>query len=218
MEKWKAEGYTALHHSDIFKEKYKPSYRLISKDFIPFLPLFAKLDNLRDKKVIFAVEGGSASGKTTLSRLLERLYACTVFHMDDFFLRFEQRTFERYAEIGGNIDRERFLSEILEPFSRGEEIIYRKFDCTTMSFGKTEHIIPQKMVVVEGAYSMHPEFEKYYDFSVFLNIGAELQRERILKRNSPEFAERFFNEWIPMEQKYFSNTNVLKRCEMIIEI
>lgn len=218
LEKWKAEGYPALHHSDVFKEKYNPSYRLISNEFIPFLPLFIKLDNLRDKKVIFAVEGGSASGKTTLGRLLEKLYDCTVFHMDDFFLRPEQRTAERYAEIGGNIDRERFLSEVLEPISKGEKVNYRKFDCATMSLGENSHIIPKNMVVVEGAYSMHPELEKYYDFSVFLNISPDLQRKRILKRNSPDFAERFFSEWIPMEQKYFSNTDIFKRCEMLIDI
>ena len=218
VEKWKAEGYSALHHSKVFKEKYNPSYRLISKDFIPFLPLFIKLDNLRDKKVIFAVEGGSASGKTTLGILLEKLYDCTVFHMDDFFLRPEQRTAERYAEIGGNIDRERFLAEVLEPLANGEDIDYRKFDCSTMSLGEKEHITPKNMVIVEGAYSMHPKFEKYYDFSVYLNIGTELQKERILKRNSPEFAERFFSDWIPMEQKYFSDTEISKRCDVIIDV
>ena len=87
-----------------------------------------------------------------------------------------------------------------------------------MSLSEKEHITPKNMVIVEGAYSMHPELEKYYDFSVFLNIGAELQRERILKRNSPEFAERFFNEWIPMEQKYFLNTEIYKRCDMVINL
>ncbi|MBQ8758231.1 MAG: hypothetical protein IJZ20_00890, partial [Clostridia bacterium] len=81
---------------------------------MPFLPLFAKLDGmLLTGNVRLAVEGGSASGKSTLGALLESVYDCTVFHMDDFFLRPEQRTPERFAEIGGNVDRERFLSEVL---------------------------------------------------------------------------------------------------------
>ena len=65
---------------------------------------------------------------------------------------------------------------------------------------------------------MHYEFEKYYDFSVFLNISADLQIERILKRNSPQFTNRFFQEWIPLENIYFEKTNIKKRCNMIIDI
>lgn len=191
-----------------FNEKYNSS----------FLPLFARLDKMADKNIIVAVEGGSASGKTTLGSILESRYDCTVFHTDDFFLRAEQRTPERYAEIGGNIDRERFLAEVLEPLSKGEEVNYKKFNCSTMSLGEKERVIPKRMVIVEGVYSMHPEFEKYYDFSVFLNISPSLQRARILKRNSPDLAERFFSQWIPLEQEYFSHTNIFKRCKMIIEV
>ena len=33
--------------------------------------------------------------------------------MDDFFLRPEQRRPERFAEPGGNVDRERFAAEVL---------------------------------------------------------------------------------------------------------
>lgn len=77
-----------------------------------FLPLFLKLDSmLQEKEILLAIDGGSAAGKTTLGKLLEQRYACNVFHMDDFFLRPMQRTKERLAELGGNVDRERFFTE-----------------------------------------------------------------------------------------------------------
>lgn len=216
---WAAEGYPAVRHSEIFKEKYKPSYRVISKDLAVFLPLFAKLDaRLKDSRVKLAIEGGSAGGKTTLSGLLEKIYGCTVFHMDDFFLRPQQRTPERYAEIGGNVDRERFLSEVLLPLSRGEAIEYRKFDCSVMDLGPVERVTPERLTVIEGAYSMHPDLAGYYDLSVFLDISPEKQRERILKRNGADMAQRFFNEWIPLETKYFEGTDILSRCGMVIGI
>jgi len=197
---------------ELFKTNYK------KEQITPFLSLFARLDEFSDEKKIIAIEGGSASGKTTLAEMLQRVYDCTVFHMDDFFLRPQQRTPERYSEIGGNIDRERFLAEVLEPLSRGKEINYQRFDCSKMALDEIEHIVPKKLVIVEGAYSMHPEFERFYDFSVFLNISAELQKKRILKRNSPLMAERFFNEWIPLEQKYFSHFNIPKKCGLEITI
>ena len=79
-------------------------------------------------------------------------------------------------------------------------------------------IKPQKLTVIEGVYSMHPAFSGYYDFSVFLDIFPELQKERIMKRNTPDMAERFFNEWIPLENKYFSGMDVKSRCDFCIKI
>lgn len=216
---WRTKGYSALHHSDAFREAYSPAYRVIANEYIPFLPLFAEIDKrLANEKTVVAIEGGSASGKSTLSKILENLCGCTVFHMDDFFLQSDQRTSERYAEVGGNIDWERFLSEVLRPLSKGEIINFRKFDCSSMALRENEIVIPEKIVIVEGAYSMHPQLEKYYDFSVFLDISPELQRKRILHRNSTQMAQRFFSEWIPLERVYFEKTNVKNRCDMIIPL
>ena len=65
--------------------------------------------------VIVAIDGKCTSGKTTLASKLAELYDCNVFHMDDFFLRPEQRTPERFAEVGGNVDYELFLEEVRLP-------------------------------------------------------------------------------------------------------
>ena len=179
--------------------------------------LLSKIDGLIARgNAVVAIEGGSASGKTTLAKMLTDIYDCTVFHMDDFFLRPEQRTKERYEEAGGNVDRERFLSEVLIPLKNGEQIKYRKFDCSTMTLTDEETVIPKKLTVIEGAYSMHPELAEYYDLSVFLDISPELQRERILRRNGEKMAARFFNEWIPLEEKYFSLTDAKNRCDVLI--
>ena len=70
-------------------------------NYAPFLPLFAKIDKmLSHKNVVIAIEGGSASGKTTLGSLLEALYDCTVLHMDDFFLPPSLRKKERFETPG----------------------------------------------------------------------------------------------------------------------
>lgn len=216
---WKNGGYSAVHHSEVYRKNYSPSYRVIAKRYVPFLPLFAGIDKLlAEGSARIAVEGGSASGKTTLSEMLKEIYGCTVFHMDDFFLRPEQRIPERYAEIGGNIDRERFLDEVLVPLERGEAVNYRRFDCSQMKLQPPMEVFPEKLTVIEGAYSMHPEFAEHYDLSVFLDVSSELQKERILKRNSPQTAKRFFEEWIPLENRYFSSMSIKERCTLCISI
>ena len=219
LEEWKSKGYPAVHHSDVFRKQYCPSYRVISNRYLPFLPLFAELDKrLAQGKVILALEGASASGKTTLSEMLKDLYDCTVFHMDDFFLQPYQKTPDRFEKAGGNIDWERFRSEVLIPLSKGEMIKYKKFDCSTGSLSEEISVTPKKLVVVEGVYSMHPELAKFYNFSVFLDIAKERQKERIIHRNSPQLAQRFFNAWIPLENEYFKTTTIKQRCDMTIDI
>lgn len=214
---WENQSLSAIHHSEKFRKTYKPAYRVIANEYVAFLPLFCEIDKLLQKgSAIVAIEGGSASGKTTLSGMLEKIYDCTVFHIDDFFLRPEQRTPKRLSEIGGNMDRERFLSEVLVPLSQGENISYRRFDCLKQSLAPPENISPKKLTIIEGAYSMHPELAPYYALSVFLEIAPERQKQRILTRNSPTFATRFFEEWIPKERAYFSNFNIKESCDLCL--
>lgn len=64
---------------------------------------------LEEGNVILALDGTSARGKTTLAAWLQQQFEdCAVYYMDDFILRPEQRTPERFSESGGNVDRERF--------------------------------------------------------------------------------------------------------------
>ena len=131
VERWRKDGFPPLHHSEIFRQNYAPAYRILRRDFARALPLFARIDRLTAERsrVLVAIEGGSASGKTTLGELLQNVYGCPVFHMDDFFLRPEQRTEARFTQPGGNVDRERFLEEVLIPLREGRPVDYRRFDC-----------------------------------------------------------------------------------------
>ena len=219
LAEWREAGYPPVRHTEAFREAYTPAYRVISNDFVPFLPLFAAIDSALSKgRVLLAIEGGSASGKTTLSRLLAEIYGSAVFHMDDFFLRPEQRTPARFAEVGGNVDRERFLAEVLLPLSEGRRVVYRPFDCSRQELADPVAVSPTRLTVVEGAYSMHPQLAPYYDLSALLDIAPAYQKKRIEKRNAPTLAARFFAEWIPMERIYFEATDVKKRVDLVIDI
>lgn len=216
---WKAMGFPAVHHSEIFRTTYTPAYRVVSNRFANFLPLFSRLDTMLTKgSVILALEGGSASGKSTLAESLREVYGCNVIHMDDFFLRPHQRTPERLSEVGGNLDRERFAAEVLPALAQGATVTYSPFDCATQSLSAPIILAPNRLTVVEGAYTLHPAFGDYCDLSVYLDIDPEQQRSRIMKRNSPTFAQRFFNEWIPLENRYFTETDIRARVHMTVPV
>ena len=106
---------------------------------------------------------------------------------------------------------------MLTPLKEDKTIEYKRFDCATMTLAKAETVTPKKLVIIEGAYSMRPEFREFYDLSVFLDIPKDLQRERVLKRN-PDRAQRFFSEWIPLEEIYFEKMQIKEKCDIVVEI
>ena len=175
-----------------------------------------RIDELLAKKnmVIVAIDGKCTSGKTTLASKLAEIYDCNVFHMDDFFLRPEQRTPERFAEVGGNVDYERFQEEVLLPLKSGKAFSYRPFDCSTFTLAAPVTVAPKKLNIIEGTYSHHPYFGNPYDLKILLTVDEETQQQRIFER--PAFLhKRFFEEWIPMENRYFASldsfTSIIQR-------
>ena len=165
--------------------------------------------------VIVAIDGKCTSGKTTLASKLAEIYDCNVFHMDDFFLRPEQRTPERFAEIGGNVDYERFREKVLLPLKSRKAFSYRPVDCRPFTLAAPVAVTPKKLNIVEGTYSHHPYFGSPYDLKILLTVDEETQRQRILER--PAFLhKRFFEEWIPIENRYFREFDIPDRCDILV--
>ena len=165
--------------------------------------------------VIVAIDGKCTSGKTTIAGKLEAIYDCNVFHMDDFFLRPEQRTPERFAEAGGNVDYERFLEEVLLPLKSRKAFSYRPFDCSTFTLAAPVAVTPKKLNIIEGTYSHHPYFGNPYDLKILLSVDEETQRQRILER--PAFLhKRFLEAWIPMENRYFDGFAIPSKADIIL--
>ncbi len=174
----------------------------------------AALAKKEERPALLAVDGRCASGKTSFARAFAEGREVNVFHMDDFFLRPEQRTAERLAEPGGNIDRERFEAEVLLPLLRGRSFTYRPFRCHEMNFGDPVRVEPKAVNLIEGSYSCHPLLRAYYDRRLFLTIDPTEQERRILARNGAEAAEIFRTKWIPLEELYFSRCAVPECCEV----
>lgn len=163
---------------------------------------------------IVAIDGRCAAGKTTLAAHLKEEMNCPVIHMDDFFLRPEQRTELRLNTPGGNVDYERFLIEVITPLCAGASFHYRPYDCHKQEFGKPIHIFPKELVIVEGSYSCHPALREHYDLKIFLNIDKKKQCERIEKRGGKAALTAFREKWIPLEELYFSACRIAEHCEL----
>ncbi|MGE5614770.1 MAG: uridine kinase family protein [Bacillota bacterium] len=218
LQSYKRRGYPPLSHSGKYRETYFPAYRVVSSKFRDYFEVFCRIDSLLHKKnsVIAAIDGNSGAGKSFLASLMEKIYDCNVFHMDHFFLPVRLRTRERLAETGGNVDYARFKDEVIKGLLSGREFRYHIYNCAGDTMDTTITVTPKRLNIVEGSYSMHPTLIEYYDLKVFLGIGKDVQSRRILERNGPVMHERFMSEWVPMEDRYFSEMDIPAKCDIVI--
>ena len=179
-------------------------------DILDFIK--TKRNETTNRPFLIAIDGMCGSGKSTLGRILEEIYDCNLFHMDDFFLRPEQRVPERFAEPGGNVDYERFKEEILDHLSDPDGFSYQVYNCGIQALDNYVTVPYKKLNIIEGAYSNHPYFGAPYDLKFLCKITPEEQLNRILKRNGPEMLERFKAVWIPMENRYFETFGIEDGC------
>lgn len=181
-------------------------------------PLLEAIDSLIAEKprVLIAIDGPCASGKTTLAATLSERYQALVLHMDDFFLQPYQRTPERLAQPGGNVDAERFLETVLTPLKNGQPFAYQPYSCKEQRLMAPIPMEAAPVTIIEGSYSLHPLLEDAYDLRILTQIDPVIQRERILHRDGKEKLIQFEQRWIPLENRYFEQTNIPARCDLLI--
>jgi uridine kinase len=217
LEEYRKAGYPGMHHSAVYREAYQPAYRVVRQEFARFASLFAAIDGLLDKEphVVVAIDGNSGAGKSFLADLLGEVYDCNIFHMDDFFVPSELKSKARLEEPGGNVHYERFAEEVLQGLKAQRSFTYGVFDCGTQRIARQAEVLPKRLNIIEGSYSMHPAFGDPYHLKVFLKVSPERQRERIIRRSGEALLRRFVEEWIPLENRYFDAFGILAQADLV---
>ena len=215
---YEAAGMPAVHHSRMYREAEQPAYRIVRSCYLNILPILKLAVRLSDKSAskVIAVDGRAASGKSTMTALLEAVLEAGIVHMDDFFVPPVLRSEERFVQPGGNVHYERFIEEVLPCIEKTESFSYQIFDCGTMDYKGCREVRAAAWHVVEGSYSTHPVFGDYADIKVFLDVEPEEQIRRIEVRNGREMARMFQNRWIPLEEAYFKAYQVRENADIVI--
>ncbi len=217
---YRAAGCPPVSHSETYRREYQPAYRVVDAICAELLPLILRLAALqkRGRPTAVAIDGQAAAGKTTAAAYLSELFFAPVVHMDDFYPPPDIRTQRRLAEPGGNVHYERFISEVLPHLGSGAAFSYRVFDCGRAAYAGTRDIPASQLVLVEGAYSLHPAFGNPYAASAFFAVSAAEQERRIRARNGAAAWERFCDIWVPMEDRYHDAFGIRARCGDVIEV
>ena len=217
LAQYRSQGCPAVSHSEAYRRAFRPAYRVVSESYVNLIPILSAIDRgmAEQPRLRVAIDGPCASGKSTLGAALAKIYRCPLVHMDDFFLRPEQRTQERLAQPGGNVDYERFDREVLSPLCRGEMARYRPWQCRAGSFGPEIGLEPAPLTVVEGSSALRPDLRDRYHLRIWVEAPWEVRLQRLAQRGGPGCLARFEQQWIPMEDRYFRACRVKECCQLI---
>lgn len=207
-----------LHHSSVFRERYHPHYRLLLWEYASLFPLFlAIMQRYKEGNQLFvAIDGRCGSGKTHTAALLEQIFPCQVFHMDDFYLPPASRAADWRKTPGGNMDFARLRTQVLSPAKAGKSVCYRPFHCRTGKLSPGKTVPPLPLTVLEGSYSHHPALDGYFDVRVFLTCSAQAQARRLKTREGQGFGA-FAETWIPLEERYFAQCSIPQHADLLLD-
>ena len=181
---------------------------------------------------VVAVDGGSGSGKSTISaRLTERLRATmSATHVpgDDFFAAeitdagWEARTAAERARDG--IDWRRIRIEVLEPLLAGQPARWHAFDFVAglrsdgtypMQAEFTERS-PADIIVLDGAYSARPELADLIGLSVLVDVPLAERHRRLAAREPADFMQAWHARWDAAEQHYFTQVRPPTSFDLVV--
>ena len=152
--------------------------------------------------VFVAIDGPCTSGKTTLPRCSTGVSAatCCTWTISSSVPNSARRNVSPNPAATWTVNGSK--TEVLAPLAAGQAAQYRPWDCHTGDFAVAYAVEPAQLTIVEGSYSMHPALRRYYDCMICLAVDPAEQLRRLERRN-PRMLQRFVDEWIPLENRYF---------------
>lgn len=190
-------------------------HSLFAKEIQEITARVETLQTAGKRPVVIGIDGMAASGKTTLTALLEQALDASVIHMDDFFLPQGFRTPKRLKTPGGNVYYERFKEEVVPYLRCGDLFGYRVFDAHKHEYTGTRVVQPKPVIIVEGSYCMHPALGEIYDLKLFSKVSPDEQMKRI-RETRARVAEMYKAMWIPMENRYHEAFDIEAKCDLVI--
>ena len=182
-------------------------------------PLLALINKRQTKPLLLvAIDGHSASGKSTLANTLAALLPhVTIVHTDDFYRpTAEVERFALTAEAGYQryYDWERLAAQVLKPLSAGRQSCYHRYDWSTNQLGAWVTLPTTGIMLVEGCYAARPELKAYYDLIVLVETSAaqRLQRQQARADATPAWLAR----WDAAERFYLSHAQPQLYADLVI--
>jgi uridine kinase len=169
------------------------------------------------KKVcVVGVAGGSASGKTTIVNKIKEYFGedIVVLGHDSYYKAHDDMDYEARTHLNydhpASFDTER-MAEDVRQLVAGHAVDIPVYDYTTHNRSdKTVHILPKKLIIVEGILILeNKELRDLMDAKIYVDTDADVRLTRRIRRDMIERArsidsvlEQYENTVKPMHEEF----------------
>jgi uridine kinase len=169
-----------------------------------FSDLASKIRRLETPTVI-AVDGRSASGKTTFANRLSSALNAPLVHSDD--VAWHHSFFDWWPLM---------LEQIIVPFRAGQAIDWKPESWTTR--GREGSIVVPKssILILEGVSVTRRELSNHIDLPIWVETPIQIAEIRGLQRDGPDGRDFWF-EWQASEQPFLERDKPWDRAKIIID-
>ncbi|MGW2522861.1 uridine kinase family protein [Streptomyces sp. NPDC001617] len=163
---------------------------------------------------LIGVDGHAGSGKSTFAGELARaLGDAPVLHLDDI------ASHDELFEWTG-----RLLTQVIEPFRRGETAHYTPYDWRARRFGSPRPLPPAPVVLVEGVGAGRRALRPHLARLLWMELPNEDSWTRGRLRDGEEQRE-FWAGWVQAERRHFTDDPsrpfadlLVRQCEKGYEV
>ena len=155
--------------------------------------------------VVIAVDGRSASGKTTFAARLAAALECQCVHSDD--LAWNHSFFDWWPLL---------TEQVLRPFKAGRAVRWTPDAWSEHGRSGAICVQPAAVLIVEGVSSSRRELSEWIDYSVWLETDSQLTQTRGLERDGPDGFDFWF-EWQSHENPFLERDQPWTRASLIVD-
>jgi len=151
---------------------------------------------------LIAIDGHGGAGKSTLARSLVAGWPqASVIEMDDFYRPLAERE-ESPASHGADLDLDRLVEQVLDPFHSSRAGRYQRYDWEEDRL-TTWHDVPARAVILlEGVYSSSQRLRGFLDYSIWVDCPYDVRLRRGVERDGERMRAVWVEEWMPAEDRY----------------
>jgi uridine kinase len=190
----------------------------------------------RPHPVRVAIDGIDASGKTIFADALvqpleTRGRPVIRASLDGFHhprsVRYRRGVDSPAGYYFDSFDYPALKTNLLEPLGPGGNLRVRTrvFDFRTDSriTAPTIYATPDAILLFDGVFLLRPEFDGYWDLSIFLDVDFDVAQERATERDrtlfgsSDEVKERYRKRYVPGQRLYLQTCRPLERADLVID-
>lgn len=197
--------------SDALKQKLAQSIDLIAEEIKSRL-------KTQTSPLLVAIDGGSASGKSTFAILVAAQVDGVIIQGDDFCqtgLDWNNMTLRDRVNLC--IDWQRARKEAIEPLLANRTASWHPFNFKT-GLGLADYLVtrkPKPVVIIDGIYSSNPTLADILGLTVFIDTPANIRYRRHNEREGHPDTE-WHQIWDEAELFYFLHIRPPSSFDIII--